>query len=169
MTWRGSTTTTDRILACLPYLWLLVEILSIGAGNTVRGFMFGIPIVQQFDWLDTLLLPLKPLVGLYVGVVSLPFAKLMIFFLIYFAIVRNPRIVHFIRFSAMQVLLIDIAIFALSLFLALANSNFINQAFLNGIFLVGFAVFCYGVFQTLLGKYAEIPPISDAVYIHVRD
>ncbi|MGL4500248.1 MAG: Tic20 family protein, partial [Planktothrix sp.] len=38
----------------------------------------------------------------------------------------------------------------------------------NMIFLGLLAVFFYSVIQSLSGKYAEIPTISDAVYMQVR-
>ncbi len=170
MTWRGSTTTSDRIFACLPYLWLLIEILSIGASWGHQGFRFGIPMIRQFPWLDMLLSPLKPLVGFYFNVTSKLFlANLIVFFSIYFGVVRNVRVPHFIRFNAMQALLIDFVVFAIGLFIPLTTSGFVVQSLVNGIFLTVFVSFCYAIFQTLLGKYAEIPPLSDAVYIHVRD
>jgi hypothetical protein len=36
------------------------------------------------------------------------------------------------------------------------------------VFLGAFAAFVYAVVQSLLGRYAEIPPLSDAVYMQVR-
>jgi uncharacterized membrane protein len=41
---------------------------------------------------------------------SLPFASLIIFFALYLGVVRNENISHFIRFNAMQAILLDIVL-----------------------------------------------------------
>jgi hypothetical protein len=95
MTWRGSTTVPDRIFASLPYLLPLIDALSFGR------FLF-----TQFPVLQLLLIPLAPLMELY----RLPFASLIIFFALYLGVVRNENISHFIRFNAMQAILLDIVL-----------------------------------------------------------
>ena len=103
---------------------------------------------------------------------SLPFASLVIFFALYLGVVRNENISHFIRFNAMQAILLDIVLMLCGLVLPiLAKSfqiTFIAETLYNMVFLGVLAAFFYAVVQSALGRYAEIPPISDAVYMQVR-
>ena len=156
MTWRGSTTVPDRIFASLPYLLPLID-----------GLWFGRFLFTQFPVLQLLLIPLAPLMQIY----SLPFASLIIFFALYLGVVRNENISHFIRFNAMQAILLDIVLMLCRLVLPIFDGPqvaFIAETLYNMGFLGAFAAFVYAVVQSLLGRYAEIPPLSDAVYMQVR-
>ncbi len=157
MTWRGSTTVPYRIFACLPYLLPLVD-----------GLMFGRFLFAQFPVLGLFFVPLAPLVQIY----SLPFAGLIIFLALYIAVVRNESIKHFIRFNAMQAILLDIVLALCGLVLPILGKAFqiafISETLYNTVFLGVLAAFVYAVAQSALGRYAEIPPLSDAVYMQVR-
>ncbi len=156
MTWRGSTTVSDRIFASLPYLLPLVD-----------GLAFGQFLFRQFPVLQLLFIPLAPLMQIY----SLPFASLVIFFALYLGVVRNENISHFIRFNAMQAILLDIVLMLCGLvlpILAKVQIVFIAETLYNMVFLGVVAAFVYAVVQSALGRYAEIPPLSDAVYMQVR-
>ena len=157
MTWRGSTTVPDRIFASLPYLLPLID-----------GLAFGRFLFTQFPVLQLLLIPLAPLMQIY----SLPFASLIIFFALYLGVVRNENISHFIRFNAMQAILLDIVLMLCGLVLPIFSNGvqvvFIAETLYNMVFLGAFAAFVYAVVQSLLGRYSEIPPLSDAVYMQVR-
>lgn len=155
MTWRGSTTVPDRIFACLPYLLPLIDGLAFG------GYLF-----RQFPVLQLLFVPLAPLMQIY----NLPFASLIIFFALYLAVVRNESICHFIRFNAMQAILLDIVLMLCGLVLKIFTGfqvAFIAETLYNMVFLGVLAAFFYAVIQSALGRYAEIPPLSDAVYMQV--
>jgi hypothetical protein len=158
MTWRGSTTVPDRIFASLPYLLPLID------GLQFSGFLF-----RQFPVLQLLFIPLAPLIKIY-G--DFPFASLIIFFALYLGVVRNENISHFIRFNAMQAILLDIVLMLCGLVLPIFSNGvqvaFIAETLSNMVFLGALAAFVYAVVQSLLGRYAEIPPLSDAVYMQVR-
>ncbi|MGL5064136.1 MAG: Tic20 family protein [Microcoleus sp.] len=157
MTWRGSTTVPDRIFACLPYLLPLID-----------GLRFGEFLFRQFDFLELFFRPLINLGEIYQRI---PFAGLIIFFALYLGVVRNESINHFIRFNAMQAILLDIVLMLCGLILPILLGGFhvfIAQTLFNMVFLGIVAAFIYAVAQSLLGRYAEIPPISDAVYMQVR-
>lgn len=158
MTWRGSTTVADKIFASLPYLLPLID-----------GLEFGRFLFQQFPVLQVILLPLLPLLQVYA---SIPFAGLIIFFALYFLVVRNERIAHFIRFNTMQAILIDIVLILCSLIVRILQQalrgGFIVETLYNMIFLGVLAACIYSIVQSLLGRYAEIPTISDAVHMQVR-
>ena len=159
MTWRGSTDTKDRIFAALVYLLPLYS-----------AFAFGIFIFQQIPFLGAALaIVLTPLAFLYSSLGS--FGSLIIFFVLFFAVVRNPRISHFIRFNTMQAILIDILVSLLRLVLGFVarglGANLALETLFNVVFLGAFAACVYSIIQSVIGKYADIPTISEAAYSQV--
>jgi uncharacterized membrane protein len=157
MTWRGSTTVQDKIFACLPYLLPLLD-----------GLVYGRYLFQQFPPLQLILVPLAPLLQIYRGI---PFFGMIVFFALYLLVVRNDNISHFIRFNTMQAILLDIILILCGLILSILGGSlggFIIETLSNMIFLGILASFIYAVVQSVMGRYAEIPTISDAVYMQVR-
>jgi uncharacterized membrane protein len=158
MAWRGSTTVPDRIFACLPYLLPMIE-----------GLVLGSFLLRQFPALGVVFLPLFPLMQIYR---SIPFAGLIVFFALFLLVVRNEKISHFIRFNTMQAILLDIVIFLCTILLEILSpvpgAGFAIQTIANTIFLGIVAAVVYSIAQSLMGRYAEIPAISDAVYMQVR-
>ena len=158
MTWRGANTVSDRIFAALPYLLPLVY-----------GISFGRFLFEQFPITQVLLVPLLPLIQI-IG--SIPFASMIIFFMLFLLVVRNPNISHFIRFNAMQAILLNIVLFLCQLIFGVLGGTFqaglVVETIANVIFLGTVAVVGYSVVQSLMGRYAEIPTISEAVHMQVR-
>lgn len=159
MAWRGSTNFKDRFFAAIVYLMPLVYAMP-----------FGQSLFVQFPFLTWLQIPLIPITILYS---SIPFAGLIVFFVLFAAVVRNERISHFIRFNTMQAILIDILLFLLSIVLGLLTRGLNPDSLLvetlnNVIFIGSWAACLYSIVQSILGKYAEIPTISDAAYSQVR-
>lgn len=159
MAWRGSTDIKDRIFGAIIYLIPLLF-----------AFRFGIYLIEQFPILSWLALPLIPVAFIYSLLGS--WGDLIIFFILFLAVVRNPRVSHFIRFNTMQALLIDILIFLVGLLLGLlergTDVNFLVETLYNVVFLGALAACLYSIVQSALGRYAEIPSISDAAYTQVR-
>jgi hypothetical protein len=157
MVWRGSTDFKDRIFAALVYLLPLYYVLP-----------FGSSLFAQFPLLELIKIPLIP-----VGIIynSIPFAGLIIFFVLFLAVVRNERISHFIRFNTMQAILLDIILFLFGFLIQILGqalgAGFLLETLSNVLFLGTLAACFYGIIQSCLGKYAEIPTISDAVYSQV--
>ncbi|MBD2042006.1 Tic20 family protein [Microcoleus sp. FACHB-672] len=158
MSWRGSTTVSDRIFASLPYLLPLID-----------GIAFGQFLFAQFPPLQLIFLPLLPLLKIYSTV---PFAGLIIFFALFLLVVRNEKISHFIRFNTMQAILLDIVLMLCGIILPILTGGlqirFVMETLSNMIFLGVLAAFIYGVVQSAMGRYAEIPTISEAVHMQVR-
>lgn len=158
MTWRGSTTIYHRIFAGLAYLLPLVEVLGFG------NYFF-----KEFPVLGLLLIPLSPIIGIYQ---SIPYGSAIIFFALFFLVVRNEKISHFVRFNTMQAILLDIIIFLSSILvqvlMSVPGADFALETISNTIFLGIVAAVVYSVSYCLFGRYAEIPAISDAAYIQVR-
>ncbi|MBH8571569.1 hypothetical protein I8752_00710 [Nostocaceae cyanobacterium CENA369] len=159
MTWRGSTTVSDRIFACLPYLLPLID-----------GLVFGGFLLTQFPALRVLLIPLQPVLIVYGSLGSL--GQLIVFFALFMLVVRNEKISHFIRFNTMQAILLDIVVFLCSILLRILTpipgASFAIETVANTIFLGIVGAVVYSVIQSIIGRYAEIPAISDAVYMQVR-
>ncbi|AFZ59181.1 hypothetical protein H6G54_02145 [Anabaena cylindrica FACHB-243] len=158
MSLRGSTTVPDRIFASLPYLLPLIEV-----------FAFGQFLLNDFPFLGIIFLPLLPLLRIYYGV---RYAGLIIFFALWLLVVRNDKISHFIRFNTMQAIILDIVIFLCSILTDIVKlvpgSGFAMQTLYTTIFMGIVVTVVYSVVQSLMGRYAEIPAISDAVYMQVR-
>lgn len=167
MTWRGSTDLKDRIFGALLYLLPLFYLFYLSP--------FGTYLLNQFEFLNLLTIPLLPLALIYGLLASIPiigrFAGLLIFVLIFATVVRNPRISHFIRFNAMQSILLDILLsllaFVLSFILKGINLGLLTETLFNTIFLGTLVACIYGIVQSAMGKYPEIPGISEAAYSQV--
>ncbi|WP_427160439.1 Tic20 family protein [Aliinostoc sp. HNIBRCY26] len=159
MVWRGTTSITDRIFACLPYLLPLIN-----------SLVFGSYLLGRFPILQLLLIPLQPIVVLYMSLGQL--GRLLLFFALFIFVVRNEKIVHFIRFNTMQAILLNIVIFLCEVLRELLgfipNTGFAIETISNLVFVVVVGTVVYSMIQSLLGRYAELPTISDAVYTQVR-
>jgi uncharacterized membrane protein len=168
MTWRRSTTPWDRVFASLPYLLPLMDGIIFFSG----------PFFNEFPQATLAILPLAPLLSLYtlfLGLFSfggLGLGGLIILFLLYGLVVRNESISHFIRFNTMQSILfgIGLSLFGIiwSLLQPVFSDGFVQTIFFNFIFFAAVIATVYSIIQSALGRYAEIPSISDAVYMQVR-
>lgn len=162
MTWRGSTTVSDRIFACLPYLLPLLDVVGFVGLRLQLSGSFLSPLV------GLVATPLAPLLSIYTG-----FIPLIVFFALFLLVVRNENIAHFIRFNAMQAILFGIVLSLIAIvwqyvLAPILGDGLLTQTLFNAIFLGTIAAVGYSVIQTALGRYAEIPTISDAVYMQVR-
>lgn len=158
MTWRGSNTAQDRIFASLVYLVPLLDVLP-----------FGQSFLREFLGVSLGALLRFPLIQLYYA----PFVPFIVFFALFLLVVRNEGIAHFIRFNAMQAILISIVLSLFSIIWQYAlgpilGVSLLSQTLFNTVFLGTLAAVGYSVVQSALGRYAEIPTISDAAYTQVR-
>lgn len=164
MTWRGSISPTDRIFACLVYLLPLMDVIAL-CFNQVGSGSFLSPIF------NAIVIPLFPLLQFYYGFGG--FMPLIVFFALYLLVVRNESIAHFIRFNAMQSILFGIVLSLFSIlwnyiFSAALGGTLVEQTLFNTLFLGTVVAVAYSVIQSAIGRYAEIPTISDAAYTQVR-
>ncbi|MER3432116.1 MAG: hypothetical protein C4288_01465 [Leptolyngbya sp. ERB_1_1] len=162
MTWRGTTTVSDRIFASLVYLLPLLDVVGFVGQILVRTGSFLSPLV------NLVATPLLPLLSIYTG-----FIPLIVFFALFLLVVRNENISHFIRFNTMQAILFGIVLSLISIIWQYAlypafGMGLLTQTLFNAVFLGTIAAVGYSIVQTALGRYAEIPTISDAVYMQVR-
>ncbi len=156
MTWRGNIEPLDRLLGSLPYLLPLSAV-----------FGFGGPVFALFPPLFLLFQPFLPLLRI------LGQGGFLVFILLFFLVVRNPRIKHFIRFNTMQAILLDLAVILVVLLLQLVGMIGLGLGALVGVitltlFLGITGSTFYAWFENARGHYAELPSISDTAYSQVR-
>ncbi|HEY9909596.1 MAG TPA: Tic20 family protein [Thermosynechococcaceae cyanobacterium] len=164
MTWRGSSTPADRIFASLVYLLPLLDVIVLCASQVGSGSFLS-PIFRAIA------IPLAPLLSFYYGFGG--FMPLIIFFALFLLVVRNEKIAHFIRFNAMQSILFGIVLSLISILwryvlAGILGGSLLEQTLFNTIFLGTIVAVGYSVVQSALGRYAEIPTISEAAYTQVR-
>ncbi len=75
------------------------------------AFPLGSDLIIQFPILETLVIPSLPIILIQRG---LPFGSILLFILIFFGIIRNDKIAYFLRFNALQSILINIILIILS-------------------------------------------------------
>jgi len=143
----------QRLLALLPYLLPWSD-----------GLPFGRSLYSLFPALQWLSLPALPLVLVQQAV---PFGGFLLFLVLFLAVVRNPRVPGFIRFNALQAILLDIVLIVVSLafnlVLAPLGGNFAVRTLANTVFLGVLVLVLFAVVQCLRGKEADIPALSEAV------
>jgi len=169
MTWRGSNTIQDRIVACLVYLVPVLELLLSGLGD---------PLFRVVPALRLVFAPLYPLLLIYTyNTGGIAIVQLAVFLGLFAGIVRNYKVVHFLRFHTIQALLIGIFAFLCNAVLGLLgitraaiglSRSPIEELFWNPlmsvIFVAILAGVIYSVVQSARGLYAELPLISEAAY-----
>ena len=158
MAWRGSADVKDRFFGAVIYLIPLYYVQYNFGSFLLDGFVVLRPFLNI---LETILAPLAI-------IYSIPFASLIVFFILYLAVVRNEQVSYFIRFNTLQAILIDIALFLLILLGRLLGIGFIFQVFASIVYLATLAACFYAIAQSALGRYAEIPTISEAAYTQLR-
>ena len=165
MSLRGSTTVSDRIFSCLAYLLPLLDLIILVAGPLSVTGSFFTPL------LVIIAMPLSPLLSIYSiqgGVLGC-----VVFLALFLLVVRNESIPHFIRFNVMQAILFGIVLSLIGIVWSFAlakilGMGFLTQTLFNAIFLGMIVAVGYSIVQSALGRYAEIPTISEAVYLQVR-
>lgn len=158
MAWRGSVGTVDRIFATLVYIMPLYY-----------GLPFGLDLVAQFPVLQYLIIITLPLAYLNSAI---PFGGFILFIILFAAVVRNTKLSHFIRYNTLQAILLDILIILVGLVLNLLSQtigmNLITQTLNHSLFLAVVAVSLYSMIQSILGRYSELPMVSEIAYNQVR-
>ena len=97
---------------------------------------------------------------------SIPFGSLLLFLAIFLGLVRNNKVSYFLRFNALQSLLINIGIIILSFIFEIIFSPFLNsliiRTFSSTLLFSLFAVIVYCVWSCTQGNEPDLPIISEA-------
>ncbi|WP_341881401.1 Tic20 family protein [Synechococcus sp. UW140] len=143
----------QRLLALLTYLLPWSDALP-----------FGRALFAVFPWLTLLQWPALPLLFLQQAV---PFGSFVLFLVLYLAVVRNPQVPQYLRFNALQAILLDILLVVVSLgfnvLLSPLGDSIVLRTLNNTVFIGSLAVLLYAVLQSLRGKEVDLPTISEAV------
>ena len=96
----------------------------------------------------------------------LPFGSLLLFLAIFIGIVRNNKVSYFLRFNALQSLLINIGIIIVSFIFEIIFSPFANsliiRTFSSTLLISLFTVIIYCVWACTQGNEPDLPIISQA-------
>lgn len=99
------------------------------------------------------------------------FTPFIVFFALFLVVVRSQKLPHFLRFNALQSMLLDISIMLSGLIIQYLpfeiQFSWLGQMANMLTFVTGTGAVLYSVFFTLQGKYCDIPTISEAVYIQL--
>jgi uncharacterized membrane protein len=152
-----SHTAADRFFGCLPYLLPIADVYGFGT------FLF-----QEFPSVEQLYAPLAPLLMIN----NSGFGGFILFLGLYLGVVNNKQISRFIRFNTLQAILIGILISLCGLILSyilrpIIGQGPITQVLMNVIFLGTIAASGYGIIMSAMGKYTEIPQLSETAQIQV--
>lgn len=139
----------QRLLAVLFYLFPWGDALP-----------FGSALISVFPWLIWLQLPALPFLLLQQIV---PFGGLVLFLVLYLAVVRNPKVPHYLRFNALQAILLDILLTVFRVLLSPLDDSIVLRTLNNTIFIGCIAVLFYALLQCFRGKEVDLPTISEAV------
>ena len=148
----------QRLLALLPYSLTWSDALPFGRD------LFG-----SFPSLNALMLPAMPalLVQNLGSMGGMNLGGLLLFVLLFAAVVRNPKVPYVIRFNTLQALMLDILLVVIGLVFQLLQSllggGLLFRTLANTVFLGTLLILLFTVVQVLRGKEADLPTLSEAV------
>ncbi|XP_020595754.1 protein TIC 20-II, chloroplastic [Phalaenopsis equestris] len=154
MSYRATVPASERLLAGLSYSLPFLNSLHYGR------FLFA-----RFPSLGIALEPLLPLIGAYR---SLPYASFVAFFALYLGVVRNPAFGRYVRFNAMQAVVLDVLLALPALLQRIFGVPARGVGFrllevcYNVIFVVTAGCFLYGLVSCVLGKTPYLPLVASA-------
>ena len=124
---------------------------------------FGNHLYLKYPLLQIIQIPAIPIILIER---SIPFGNLLLFLLIFIGLVRNQKISYFLRFNALQSLLINIGIIIISYTFQILFSSFENTLIIrtfSSTFLISiFSMISFCIWFCLKGKEPNLPGISNA-------
>jgi hypothetical protein len=149
----------QRLLAALAYTLPWSDALE-----------FGQPLFRQFPALQVLVLPALPMLQFesLFSVGGFGLGSLLLFVVLYSAVVRNPQVPYAVRFNVLLALLIDILLIVVQLAIqVLVRDTFGNNLLLrtldNTIFIGVILLLLFAMVECLRGREPDVPSLSDAV------
>ena len=125
---------------------------------------FGRNLFLEFPLLGWLTLPALPILIIEQ---TLPFGGFLLFLIIFLAVIRNPKVPYFIRFNALQALLLDIGLilisYAFQIIIGPIGNALIIRTFSSTILVAMLAVLIFSIIECLQGNEPDLPGISTAV------
>ncbi len=125
---------------------------------------FGRNLFIEFPLLQWLTIPAIPLI---IVRQYIPFGGLLLFFILFLAVIRNPNMPYFIRFNTLQALLIDIGMilitYACEIFFKAIGDGLTIRTLSSTIVITMLTIIIFATSQCLQGKEPDLPGISEAV------
>ena len=127
------------------------------------GIPFGNHLYLKYPFTQIIQVPAIPIILIER---SIPFGSLLLFLAIFFGLVRNSKVSYFLRFNALQSLLINIGIIIVSFIFEIIFSPFSSSLIIRTIsstLLISlFSVIFYCVWSCTQGNEPKLPGISQA-------
>ena len=124
---------------------------------------FGNHLYIKYPFLQIIQIPAIPII--LIGR-SIPFGNLLLFLAIFFGLVRNSKVSYFLRFNALQSLLINIGIIIISFIFEIIFTPFSNsliiRTFSSSLLIGIFSMIVYSVWSCTQGNEPNLPGISQA-------
>ena len=124
---------------------------------------FGNHLFIKYPFIQIIQIPAIPIILIER---SIPFGNLLVFLAIFIGLVRNKKISYFLRFNALQSLLINIGIiiinYGFQIFLNPFANSLIIRTISSTLLISTFLIISYSIWCCLQGKEPNLPGISDA-------
>ena len=129
----------------------------------VDSLKFGNHLYLKYPFTQIIQIPAIPIIIIER---SIPFGNLLLFLAIFIGIVRNNKVSYFIRFNALQSLIINIGIIIISFIFEIFFNPFANsliiRTFSSTLLISLFAMITYCVWSCTQGNEPNLPGISEA-------
>ena len=127
------------------------------------SLIFGNHLYIKYPFIQIIQVPAIPIILIER---SIPFGSLLLFLAIFLGLVRNSKVSYFLRFNALQSLLINIGIIIVSFIFEIIFSSFSNslliRTFSSTILISLFSMIVYCVWSCMQGNEPNLPGISQA-------
>ena len=124
---------------------------------------FGNHLYIKYPFIQIIQIPAIPIILIER---SIPFGNLLLFLAIFIGLVRNTKISYFLRFNALQSLLINIGIIIVNFIFEIIFSPFLNsliiRTFSSTLLISLFSIIVYCVWSCTQGNEPNLPGISQA-------
>ncbi|KAK4343970.1 hypothetical protein RND71_037064 [Anisodus tanguticus] len=143
----------DRLISAITYFYPFFD-----------GIQYGKYVITQFAPIQTLIQPLVPAIRVFK---SFPLNGLLVFFTLYFIVVRNQNFSRYVRFNTMQAIVLDV----LLIFPDLLERSFnpkdglgldLMMSFDSTVFLFLLVCLVYASSSCLLGQLPRLPIVAEA-------
>ena len=142
-----------------PLIYLLPWGHAVPFGYGMDGLFNQIPLLRL------LTVPAIPFIQLQRVV---PFGDLLLFFVLFLGVVRNPNVPYFLRFNALQGLLTDIVVMVLSfafsiLLRPIGGGTLLVGTLSSTVVIAVLAILVFAIIECLRGHEPDLPGLSQAV------
>lgn len=151
---RTPTPASDRLISAASYFFPLIN-----------GLQYGRFLFSQYPILTVPLIPLNPILFLYH---SVPYSSFVSFFALYLGVAMNPSFSRYVRFNALQALVLDVILVVPLLVQRILSPGQTGLGLkltvwgYNALFVFLVACFAHGLVSSVLGKTPHLPLVAAA-------